>query len=102
MSRFMVVYSKVAEDQLAQAWLDAGPERNAVTTAANAMETMLASDPLGCGEPEHEGLRKLEIPPLRVLYAVEQDDLRVRVVLVRLLPPPPSPSQTDGVVPSPD
>jgi len=46
MSRFMVVYSKVAEDQLAQAWLDAGPERNAVTTAANAMETMLASDPL--------------------------------------------------------
>jgi hypothetical protein len=101
MSRFSVVFSDEAQDQLAQVWLDAGPERNAVTVASHAIEQALASDPLGCGEPEHEGLRKLDMPPLHVLYVVEEDARVVRVVLVRRTPPPLPNPQANGPVSKP-
>ncbi len=98
MARFMVVYDEGVEDQLTDAWLDAapGPDRDAITAASHQIDSMLANDPLSCGEPEHEGLRRLDVPPLHVLYIVEEADRRVRVVLVRPAASPPPNATSNG------
>jgi plasmid stabilization system protein ParE len=82
MIRFTVVWSEPANDRLAILWMSA-PDRNAVTAAANAIDAALASDPLRQGEPLHEGLRSFHVPPLHVLFTVEEPDRLVRVVSVR-------------------
>jgi plasmid stabilization system protein ParE len=82
MSRYTVVWSKEASDQLTMIWLDA-EERPAVTAAANAIDAQLTNDPQTKGTDLSEGLRVLEVPPLHVLFAVTEPDRLVRVVLVR-------------------
>jgi hypothetical protein len=83
MTRYTVVWSPQAEGRLAQLWTDAA-NRQAVSDAANAIDAQLAVDPLTKGNPLKEGLRTLDIPPLRVLFEVHELDRLVRVVLVRI------------------
>ena len=96
MTRYTVVWSRPAENQLAQLWTDAA-NRQAVTDAANAIDTELATKPLEKGLILSEGLRVLNVPPLHVLFTVQEADRLVQVVLVRPLnPPSPPPSHGDG------
>ena len=78
MSRFTVVWLKSANDQLAQIWLDAS-DRDEVSSAADRIEQVLASDPTGWGEEVHEGLRRLVVARLQVLYAIREPDRIVEV-----------------------
>jgi hypothetical protein len=82
MTRYTVVWSTEATDQLTSIWLDAA-DRPSVTAAANAIDGQLTNDPQSKGTDLSEGLRVLEVPPLHVLFAVTEPDRSVKVVLVR-------------------
>src|SRR5690349_16199312 len=98
MSLFTVRYAQRALDQLAELWLDAGAERDAVTAAANQIDKLLASDPSGHGTPEHEGLWRLDLPPLHVLYTIDEQQKIVSVERIRRLNPSPPGPQSNGEV----
>ena len=102
MSPFTVRYAQRALDQLTDLWLGAGAERDAVTEAANEIDKLLASDPSGHGKPEHEGLWRLDVPPLHVLYTIEEQQKIVGVELVRWLNPSSPGPQANGEVQRPD
>jgi plasmid stabilization system protein ParE len=90
MTRFTVIWSNEALNQLAQIWL-AAVDRPAVNAAAAAIDGQLANDPQSKGTALSEGLRALDVPPLHALFAVAEPDRLVHVVFVRssnsLLPP---------------
>jgi hypothetical protein len=86
-----VVWSRRAENQLAQLWTDSS-DRQAITDAANALDATLANDPQTKGVALTEGMRTIEIPPLHALFYVQEDDRLVRVVLIRRVGPPSSPT----------
>ena len=88
MIRCTVIWSPDADGRLAQAWIDA-PDRDAVTAAAHAIDAQLAVDPQTKGAEVREGLRSLSVPPLRVLFSVDEGDRKVHVLGVRLEQPPP-------------
>jgi hypothetical protein len=95
MTRFTVVWSTPALNELAQLWIEAG-DRDAVNTAAASIDRELAANPENKGEAVHEGLRALEALPLFVLYSASEPDRLVRVVLLRLHHSPRLPSKTNG------
>jgi hypothetical protein len=84
---FTVVLVPSAEQDLAQAWMDA-PDPNAVTAAAAALEADLRRDPLTLGESRGEGTRVAFEGPLGVRFDVSEDDRRVTVRAVWLTQPP--------------
>ena len=61
--------------------------RNAVTAAVRKIDETLAQDPKTKGKELAEGLRKLEEPPLQVIFEVEESDRMVRIVKVESLGP---------------
>jgi hypothetical protein len=64
--RFNVTWAKAAEDDLASLWTDAAPEdRQAVTSAANAIDQELRTDAQEVGESRPKGRRILFNPPWR-------------------------------------
>ena len=67
MNGWAVDWTPIAENQLADIWLQA-PDRAAVTTAEEAISRMLARDPLGHGKEVSEGLWRLTVKPLTVFY----------------------------------
>jgi hypothetical protein len=83
--RYTVVYKPSAEQELAQSWM-AAPDRQAVTEAANRVDALLATDPLGCGESRSGATRVLFEPPLMVFYEVREEDRLVEVLKVRRVP----------------
>lgn len=70
MTRFDVSWTSDAEDDLAAFWI-AASDRQAITTADARIADLLSRDPLGCGEELAEGLRRLTVPPLVVMYSVD-------------------------------
>jgi hypothetical protein len=78
MARYRVTWGPEAGDDLADLWT-AVPNRQAVTDAADEIDRLLASDPLGFGSAVAEGLRKLSVPTLTVYFSVNQDDVHVEV-----------------------
>lgn len=84
MIRYTVVWPSGSEDELAQIWIHA-QDRLAVTAAADAIDQQLSVDALTKGIELSEGLRALFAPPLRVLFAVREDDRIVEVLRVRRL-----------------
>ncbi len=85
MTRFTVVWKREADDELTEIWLRAA-DRNPVSEATAAIDRELRDDPGSKGEPVAEGLRKLIIPPLVVLFWVSDEDRRVQVDNVHTLP----------------
>ena len=73
MTRFTVVWHHEAEDELARIWLESA-HRQAVSAAANTIDTQLADDPDAQGTYLFAGLRLCEQPPLRVIYRVREKD----------------------------
>jgi hypothetical protein len=84
MTRYTVTWLQSVQSHLAQLYLDA-PDPQAVTDAANAIDVLLATDPISKGTPLKEGPFSLDVPPLRVLYSVSEPDRLVEVASVRRL-----------------
>ena len=82
MIRYTVVWPRGSEDELAEIWIHA-QDRPAVTAAADAIDQQLSVDASTKGVELSEGLRALFAPPLRVLFAVREDDRLVEVLRVR-------------------
>ncbi|MBW3543774.1 MAG: type II toxin-antitoxin system RelE/ParE family toxin [Planctomycetes bacterium] len=80
--RYTVIWVRGVRERLTTIWLDA-TDREAITKASHAIDVELAVDPSRKGSPLREGLRVLEIPPLRVLYSVQDADRIVEVLSIR-------------------
>jgi mRNA-degrading endonuclease RelE of RelBE toxin-antitoxin system len=80
---YTVLWRQTATDQLAEIWLEAS-DRAHVTQVVEAIDTLLATDPLGDLTRElAEGLRTTTVLPLRVIYEVHDVDRIVDVATVR-------------------
>jgi mRNA-degrading endonuclease RelE of RelBE toxin-antitoxin system len=84
MTRYTLTYSTVAQAEMARAWLTAS-NRQAVTDAIDGAERELSRDANDKGVEVSEGLRRLDIPPVRLQFSVEEDDRTVTVWSVRLI-----------------
>ena len=82
--RCTVVWLKDAQTDLAEIWLGSA-DRNAVNSAATAIDRDLAVDAFTKGVEISEGLRAIFSPPLRILYLVREQDRIVEVLRVRSL-----------------
>jgi len=82
MTRYTVVWTREALDELAELWLGT-IDRSSVTRATAAVDEALAHNPKVQGKPLSEGLRRLRQDPLLVLFAVREQDRLVEVVTVR-------------------
>jgi hypothetical protein len=78
MNKYSVVYLAEAEDELASLWQDAS-DRSRVTDAANAADGVLASSPKDQSVYLGENLWRLDIEPLRLYFAIREDDRLVEV-----------------------
>ncbi|MCI0705324.1 MAG: hypothetical protein L0241_30055 [Planctomycetia bacterium] len=67
---FTVDWQPEADDSLIDIWTSAS-DQLAVTTAANAIERILAVDPFGYGQYLSEGLWRIRVPPLVAHYTID-------------------------------
>ncbi len=86
MKRYTVIWWQAADDELLRLWL-ASSERSRITDASREIDKLLSSQGNSIGEEVHEGLRVLEVEPLRIQFSVEEEDRVVRVWTVRLMNP---------------
>ena len=84
MTRYTVVWTQSAQDELAELWLMA-QDRDAVTSAAHAIDQELTQDAPSKGQELHEGLRFLTISPLKVIFTASAEDRAVEVVRTRTM-----------------
>jgi plasmid stabilization system protein ParE len=85
MTPFLVDWTDAALDMLADIWTQAA-NRAAVNRAQGQIDTLLARDPLGCGQHLSEGLYQLIAPPLTVFYSIDQAKKAVIVSAVWYTP----------------
>ncbi len=78
---YTVRWKRSARDQLAELWMQA-PDRNAVTDAANQIDSLLERSPEQQGESRPGGRRILILLPLAVLFRVNEQDKIVAVLKV--------------------
>jgi mRNA-degrading endonuclease RelE of RelBE toxin-antitoxin system len=83
MNLYDVEWSRDVERDLANFWLNAA-DPDAITAAQ--ADQLLARNPLGHGKPLPEGLYRLQVPPLVLVYTVDTARRQVRVTGVGLLP----------------
>jgi hypothetical protein len=83
---FTVVWFPSAKQRLAELWLEAN-DKQYVTQAADQIDVLLRTNPIGVGEERTALVRYLFQPPIGVYYQVRPND---RVVEVRAVwrPPP--------------
>jgi len=82
MSRFTVTWWDDALQELAQLWID-GDVRDALSAATAQIDAELSRDAQLKGQEVSEGLRRIEIGPLRAYSTVREDDRTVAIVGVR-------------------
>ena len=80
--RYSVLWTRLAEQDLATIWLDA-VDRNAVTAAASAIDRLLSRNPESQGEVLFDTVRSLRVPALGVEFEVDRTGSH-RVCLKRL------------------
>lgn len=80
--KYRVVWTRHAEGELAQIWLDAD-DRMAVSSAARQIDAALAREPHKCGESRSNNRRIFFAGPLVVEFRISHADAEVRVVSVR-------------------
>lgn len=78
---YTVVWSKNAQDELLQTWIDSS-SRGLVTRAADAIDPTLRIDPVLRGETYTASTRLLDIWPLAVIYRISEEDRIVTVISV--------------------
>lgn len=77
--KYTVVWRPFAERTLTNLWIDS-KDRQAITNAADTMDTLLRNDPLSVGESRDDGVRLLYVAPLAVYYDVFPQDQSVSKV----------------------
>ena len=82
---YTVLWRPSAERALTEIWLNAG-DRQAVTDAADAIDSLLRTVPLEVGESRVADVRVLIVFPLSVYYDVHQEDRTVAVWAVWRVP----------------
>jgi len=83
MSLYTVLWRQTATDQLAEIWMSSS-QRTELAQVVEAIDTVLSTSPLGDLSQElAEGLRTITVLPLRVIYAVQEQDRIVDVATVR-------------------
>lgn len=85
--RYTVLWSPDAEGDLTLLWLDSSA-REAIATAADAIERQLSQAPERHGVYLAEGLYSVDQPPLRVIFEIDDTDYIARVVKVKRVDPP--------------
>lgn len=75
--RFTVVWSPVAQDQLAEIWVRA-TDRAAITQASHRIDQLLRVDPHLLGFPWY-GDRLITVLPLRVIVSINWMDMIAQV-----------------------
>ena len=75
---YTVVWRPSAERKLAEIWTSAD-DRQTVTGAADAIDSLLRARPLEVGESRVLNIRILTVLPLSVYYDVHEDDRLVAV-----------------------
>jgi hypothetical protein len=81
--RYTVTWWQSADDELLRLWLDSS-ERSLITDASREIDKVLSMSADSVGEEVSEGLRALEVSPLRIQFSLEEKDRIVRVWTVRL------------------
>lgn len=76
--KFTVIWRPTALKRLAETW-NSGPDRSAISAAANAIDSALKQDPLSQGESRFGNTRILIHDPLAVYFDVSVDDCLVTV-----------------------
>lgn len=84
MTRYTVVWSKSAQDELADIWLHSTDRRH-VSGATREVDKQMSEYALAKGVDLSEGLRAHFVAPLRVIYWVREDDRVVEILRVRRL-----------------
>ncbi len=85
MTPYTVLWRQTATNQLTEIWL-AASDRARINEAVQAIDGLLAINPLGRLTRElSEGLRTITVLPLRVIYAIEEQDCIVDVATVRCI-----------------
>jgi mRNA-degrading endonuclease RelE of RelBE toxin-antitoxin system len=82
--RYTVIWAPIAQNQLAQMWLEA-LDRSAISQSSDRIDELLATDPHKHGSNLREGLNKLQVYPLRVIFEIDDADCKVRVVRISLV-----------------
>jgi hypothetical protein len=77
--KYTVLWKPVAESCLSELWT-IGPDRQAVADAANFIDIVLKNDADKQGEARDATRRVLLVPPIAVLYKVEEQDRKVFVL----------------------
>ena len=83
--KYTVLWKPSVKQRLAEIWINA-QDRNAVSAAANAIDSLLKVNPSVQGESRSDGSRILILPPLAVVFEANEDDRLVYVLSVRQLP----------------
>jgi hypothetical protein len=76
--KYTVVWLPSALTRLADLWND-GPDRAAITQAANRIDRSLLFDPLHHGEARADNLRIMIEAPLAIYFTVSEPDCLVTV-----------------------
>jgi hypothetical protein len=82
MNRFKVEWWRFARQNLAQLWID-GPDRVAITHAADEIDRLLTADPESQIVERHEGLCRMTFEPLSVQFSIDESKRNVTVWTVR-------------------
>lgn len=77
--RYTVIWTNTAEQDLAALWM-AALDRNAVTSAANVVDQLLAEDPDTRGHARFDTVRSLVLAPLGVDFEILELDRIVYVL----------------------
>jgi hypothetical protein len=86
---FEVIWLQRAVNNLAEIWSEGDSAlRQEITKAANIIERTLRDDAIGASESREEGRRVMFVPPLGVLFQVDQDSGRVLVGRIWRIRPP--------------
>jgi hypothetical protein len=80
--RYTLIWHPSAQDDLLSLWLE-GPDRRAISEAADSVDGTLRIDPVLRGETLTGPLRVVIIEPLEFVYRVIEDDRIVQIVALR-------------------
>ncbi len=80
--RYTVTWTKSSDRDLGEAWL-ASSDRNGVSAASVEIDRILRDDAHLKGIEVAEGLRGINVPPLRFLFSANLNDRVVEIAVVR-------------------
>lgn len=84
MTRFTVIWTRNAEANLANIWVNA-VDPAAVAAASDTIDLELSNNPASLGTPVREGFFRLSRSPLEVLFSVREPDRIAEIEFVRHL-----------------